>query len=194
MFPLAQSPHCLLIPRVGQKLKPADAFERDDAAGGQGLCGVLNREVDLRPADRAGVGLGMEAPVERVGVFAPAVRAHLELAHGRVWPVVGNVEDDGEARAAVGAVGEGVQMTPVVGVEKLGKAGRASSEIGQYGGGFLLPGIALEDLETGEPGGGQVADLACEDDRCRGALSIQARKPLGNRRFRSFRLRHQTGA
>ena len=49
------------------------------------------QQFDLRSADRAGVGLGMVAPVGRIIVLAPAVGAHVKAGHGRVRPVVAAV-------------------------------------------------------------------------------------------------------
>ncbi len=82
-----------------------------------------------RPAHGAGVGLGMKAPVGRVFVFRAAGRAQREAPHGGALPVVGQVLDDREARAAVGAVGEGVLVAPVPRVEELGAAVVAGRDV-----------------------------------------------------------------
>ena len=101
--------------------------------GHQSLAGKLDRVAgdavsvrvqieDLRPADRAAVRLRVVAAVFDVVVFPVAVRAHGEGAHGGLRPVVGDVLDDGKARAAVGAVDEGVAIAPVPGVQQLPQA------------------------------------------------------------------------
>ena len=66
-----------------------------------------------RPARRAGVRLGVEAPVGRVLVLGPAGRAHLEAGHRRQRPVVRDAAHDREARAAVRAVDERVAVAAV---------------------------------------------------------------------------------
>ena len=93
--------------------------------------GVEQREA--RPAGRAGVGLGVEAPVARVVVLGRAGVAHGEAGHGGGGPVVGDAQRDGEARAAVGAVGEGVAVAAVGRVGELGRAGRAGGQVGADG-------------------------------------------------------------
>ena len=82
-----------------------------------------------RPAHRAGVGLRVEAPVGRVLVLPPARRAQRERAHGGALAVVGQVLDDREPGAAVGAVGERVVVAPVAGVEQLAPAVGAGGDV-----------------------------------------------------------------
>ena len=88
-----------------------------------------SRSLDPRAAGGAGVGLRVEAAVERVAVLARAGRAHPEGRHGGGGPVVGRAERDGEARAAGGAVGEGVAVPAVGRVGHLAQAVRAGGEI-----------------------------------------------------------------
>ena len=96
------------IAGIGQKLESSNAFERDDFSLQQRLDRIFDRAVELRAADRAGIGLGVKAAVRRILVFFAAGGTQHELAHRRVGPVVRNVDDDGVTRAAVGAVGEGI--------------------------------------------------------------------------------------
>ncbi|GBE03399.1 hypothetical protein BMS3Abin09_00314 [bacterium BMS3Abin09] len=56
----------------------------------------------------------MKSPVKDMTVLCPALRTHIEVLHGGVLPVVGNLLDYGKARPAVGAVGEGIFEPPVV--------------------------------------------------------------------------------
>ena len=74
-------------------------------------------EPDVRAADRAGVGLGMEPAVERVIVLALAIGAHGKGLHCRQRAVVRNVPDDGKARATIGAIGEGIAIAPVIWIQ-----------------------------------------------------------------------------
>ncbi len=75
-----------------------------------------------RPAVRAADGLGVEAPVGGIGVFARAFGAHLERRHRGGGAVVGQGGDDREPRAAVGAVDERVAVAPVGRVALFGRA------------------------------------------------------------------------
>ena len=90
------------------------------------------RDLQAWPADRAGVRLRVETPVERVVIFRLAGRAHLERRHRRVGPVVGDVLNDGEARPAVRAVSEGVAIAPVGRIENLRQAVVARRHIRRY--------------------------------------------------------------
>ena len=84
----AQRCHRRLVVGPAGEVKAADALDRDDRAvaqrGGGGATGSPDRDrrrgrpcrrsADRRPARRAGVGLGVEAPVGRVLVLGPAAR------------------------------------------------------------------------------------------------------------------------
>ncbi len=89
-------------------------------------------ERDTGPALEAGIGLGVEAPVERIGVLGSAALAHGEGRHGGGGAVVGQVVDDGEARPAVRAVDEGIAVAAVVGVEELVHAVGAGGQLGRH--------------------------------------------------------------
>jgi len=82
-------------------------------------------------ADGTGVGLSVEAPVERVAVFGLAVRAHGKDAHCRLIAVVGHVQHDGEAWAAVSAVDERIAITSVGWGEEFAQAIVAGAGIGR---------------------------------------------------------------
>ena len=71
----------------------------------------------------------METAVQRVVIFALAGGAHFKYAHGGTGTVIGNILDDGKPGPAVGAVGEGVTVTPVIGIEYLIPAGLAGGDI-----------------------------------------------------------------
>jgi hypothetical protein len=105
-------------------------------------------ERQLRAAARAGIGLSLEAPVERVVVLGLARRAHREAPHGGVGPVVGQRLDDAIARAAVGTVGERVAMAAVGRVGDLREAVRAGGDVGQHNGGLGARLVAVPHLEA----------------------------------------------
>src|ERR687889_2721637 len=117
-------------------MSPAETLCGDDSPATEhprGACnGVIRAVVKLVPepveqpylrsAYGAGVGLGVEAAVGGILVLAAAVGAHSKARHRSRGPVVRNRAGDGEARAAVRAIGERVTVTPVRGVQKLGQA------------------------------------------------------------------------
>ena len=76
------------------------------------------------PHVRAGVGLRVEAAVQRVLVLRLHAGAHRETGSWWCWPVVGQRLDDAEARAAVGAVGERIAVTAVGGIEDFAPGSR----------------------------------------------------------------------
>ena len=71
----------------------------------------------------------MKAAVGGVVVLRLARVAHAEGGHRRPRPVVGNVTDNGEARPAVGAVDEGVEVTAVARVKELAQAVSADGDV-----------------------------------------------------------------
>src|SRR5215204_1903474 len=138
-----QGPYSLLIEWVAGQMVTSETLYGDDSPATQhprGACnGVIRAGVKLVPepveqhylrsADGAGVGLGVEASVGGILVLAEAVRAHSKARHCCSGPVVRDRAGDGEARAAVGAVGERVTVASVCGVHKLGEAVFAGSDV-----------------------------------------------------------------
>ncbi len=142
---VAQALHGGFFACIHHQVEAAKALDRDDLAFGERAWRppaahrrappALRLHIPQRqlwPADRAGVWLGVEAPVGRVLVFRLAVGAHDEMAHGRARPVVGQVFDDRIARAAVRAVGEGIAVAAVGRVADLRQAFLAGREVGQH--------------------------------------------------------------
>ena len=127
LFSPAQGPRDLGIVTAAGKMDTAEALDRHDLTGLQGLARKLDsvafnapaftvKEKHLRPAVRAAVRLRVIAPVFNIMVFPLAVRTHGKGAHGGPAPVIGHIPDDGKARAAVGAVDERITVTAVVGI------------------------------------------------------------------------------
>ncbi len=155
----AEFEHRGLVGGVAGEVEAAQALDGDDAPCGDEFAAALDDGVaflagapdggdwpgvgrgaglrialaprDVRAALKAGIRLGVEAPVERIGVFGGAGGAHGEAVHGGHGAVIGQVADDGEARSAVGAVDEGVVVAPVCGVEELADAVRAGGDVGR---------------------------------------------------------------
>ena len=82
-------------------------------ASSRAMARLLRRTVRLGPHIGAGQGLGVEAAVRRGFVFGAAVVAERKISHRGVGPVVGHGRDDGVARAALGAIDEGVAAAPL---------------------------------------------------------------------------------
>ena len=132
-------------PRVGAgagQMHAAEALDGHDLPGFEHLprsfqrrlvavpalpCGADEEQVG--PAVRAAVRLGVVTAVFDVVVFPRAVRAHGKAAHGGQGAVVRHVLHDGEARAAVGAVDEGVAIAPVLRVQQLAPTVVAQADV-----------------------------------------------------------------
>ena len=133
-----------------RKVETAEPLDRHDAVAGDELgatgddgvagftCSAHERFApapflpgDVRSAGKAGIGLRMKTAVKWVGVLACTCRAHGEGAHGGLRAVVGETADDGEARAAVGAVDKRVMVPAVRRVEELAQAVIAGGDVGR---------------------------------------------------------------
>jgi hypothetical protein len=72
----------------------------------------------------------MEATIQWIFILSPASGTHLERCHGRGRAVVGDISDDREAGAAVGAVDERIAVAAVLRIEQLRQAVAADAYIG----------------------------------------------------------------
>ena len=128
--------------RVAGEVVAAEPLHRNDVARSERRSRLTERicggqvppagveEPELGPTARAGIGLCVEAPVAGIVVLALAGLAHEEASHGSDSTVVGRIESDGEARTAVGAVGERVPVAAVRGIEDLRDARSAGGKVG----------------------------------------------------------------
>ena len=93
----------------------------------------------------------MKAAVFRILILRLAGAAHGEGGHGGGRAIVGYVADDGVARTAVGAIGEGISVAPVRRVPKIAPAGVAGAGVrgNQREFASLLP--AIKDREARAP-------------------------------------------
>src|ERR1039458_10355613 len=136
-------------------------FHRNDLAlangvrsGRYGLAALLRGRAltipqrKLRSANRAGVGLGVEAAVERVIILGLTLRTHREGFHRGVRAVIGQRFDDAEARAAVGAVGERVPIAAVGRVEDLAQAIGTGRDVREHQSGLGPAGFAWADFKA----------------------------------------------
>ena len=190
---LAQKADREVVGGVADDLVASEALEGDRVAPQDGVCRRVERGVvaarlqrrrqvverrpvtESRPAPRTRDGLRVKAPVRGVAVLARAVLAHREPAHARVRPVVRQVADDAEARAAVRAVGERIMEPPARGA-RLGEALGAGGEVGQQHGGARTGAVVVADLEAREAGGLEPGVLDRVDVRDAGRVRSEPRE------------------
>ena len=129
-----------MIQSITDKMKASDSLHSQNSSlFYQGSCFARSSfnlfscssldQLYLRPADWAGDWLGMVAPVKRIRVFGSAVLTHDETGHRGFLPVVGEGFDDCIARAAIGAVDEGIAEPSIRGIQHFLAAVRANRDI-----------------------------------------------------------------
>ena len=110
------------------------------------------RAIDpLQPGTRAtgmtSDRLRVETPVFGVFIFGRACRTHGKRPHGGVRAIIGNRFDDGQARATMRAIGEGIAITSAERIEHFldafGAARRIGDDTGMHG-----SGMAGDDTKT----------------------------------------------
>ena len=106
---------------------------RRGAVRGQGAArrqqGIVHQP-QARSALRAGHGLGVEAPVQRIAVLGLAAGTEGEAGHAGGSTVVGDGTGDGVARPAIGAIGEGIAEARIAGRAHVAQAVLADAHIG----------------------------------------------------------------
>ena len=151
--PLAptQLGHCLGVVRVAHEMEAPQSLHRQDLPRHKHFHSRCENRIRLlarladeliavspntpryrRPALEAGIGLGVEAAVERIGILGSAFLAHGERRHGGGSTVVGQVIDDGEAWPTIRAVDKRVTVATVVRIEQLGHAVIAGGKLGRH--------------------------------------------------------------
>jgi len=90
----------------------------------------------------------MESTVPGIIIFGLALGAHLEVAHGRLGAVIGHIFNYGEPWSAIGAVGEGIAIAAIFGIQQLGKARMAGSDIRRNQLVFPFLSLALPNLKA----------------------------------------------
>ena len=147
-----------IVTAAGQ-MNAAETLDRDDFPRFQGFARKLNgvaryalsirvQKKYFRPAVCAAVRLGVIAAVFNVMVFPIAIRAHGKSAHGGLGPVIGHIPDNRKARAAVGAVDEGIAISPIRGIEQFPQAVVTDGDIRRDQRIAQSFGLAAEDLKT----------------------------------------------
>jgi hypothetical protein len=141
-------------------MESAQSFDRDNRSLPQSGNGSSDRslllsqdfafpadELNLRSTVRAGIGLGVEAPVRGILIFIPTPGAHGEGCHRGLRPVIGKVLDDGKARAAMRAIDKRIAVTTIGRVEQLTPAFLTESQVRRDRGADTVPRIALYNLK-----------------------------------------------
>ncbi len=172
ILPGAQAPYGLFICCVNGQVKAAEALYGqyvsrqeqlrrlfDGVPQGARLerCPRFIGDPEPGPADGAGIGFGVKAAICGVFILGAAPGAQGKTGHGGVRPVVGDIADDRETGAAVGAVDEGVAITPVLRVFHLPQAVGAGCDVGgdeDFFPAFLLTG---DDAKIRFPEDGDIA-------------------------------------
>ncbi len=158
MFAFAQRLHSFGVGGIDHQVETTETLACENAAvaeihcrcrngvvGNNGLA-VCVEQTQGGTALRAGIGLCVKATVARIGVFSLACGTHLERRHGRLRTVVGQGAQNGEARSAVGAIGESVTLSAsLANIEEALCAGR---EVCLYEHGLLAAVRAVTDLKT----------------------------------------------
>jgi hypothetical protein len=168
MFPVSKAANGLFVRGVNDEVKAADALDRHDlsaanslhriphclgVSGENGAVGIP--EFQVWPTGRAGIRLRMKSAFVRILVFGSAGLAHDESSHRGVRPIVRECQDDGEAGSTIRAVGEGIPITSVRGVEDLAKTIVARADIGEDERRWSPGAVTLPDFEGLETRGRQ---------------------------------------
>ena len=172
-FAIAQAFDGGIAGGIAGEVEAAQSLDRDDLSVAQALLRFGDFRRKGGSAGRAGVGLGVKAPVARIVVLRLASRAQAEGAHGGLGAVIRDVLDDGVARAAVGAVGEGVTVAPVSGIGEFAQAIRTSGHIRGNQGELSFLCEAFADFKAGVAARGQVCHSHLLDVRERRDLAPQ---------------------
>src|SRR6476646_4212720 len=104
--------------------------------------------MQLWAATRTRIRLRVKSPVAGVAVFAIAIDTHSEFLHRCVGTIVRQRFDNGEARTAIGAVGEGITKATVSGIENLADTVGTSGDVRENEHGLAATLLALPDLES----------------------------------------------
>ena len=193
-----------VIAAAGQ-VHAAQSLDRDDLPCLQGLpCQfyaiageLISGLVQIKhpgAAACATIRLGMVAPVVNIMILPVAVRAHGKADHGGLGPVIGDIFNNRETRAAIGAVNEGIAVAPVPGVTQFPQAVLTDADVRRdQGVAEFLP-LALTDLKAFvAPKFRRIAGFHALDHGQHGGLLRKQRHEALQRRALSFQLQRHAG-
>ena len=158
VLPPPETADRLRIARVAGEMDATEPFDRENVSPGQSFLrfrkdvpgdfpALCVEQPDLWPAAGAAVRLGMITAGMAVFVFRVTGGAHGKLCHGRRFPVVREVADDGKAGATVRTIDKRIAVPPVSRVRQLPQAGGAGSDI-RRNQGAAVPLCAASDGKT----------------------------------------------
>src|SRR6266566_3712215 len=142
-FALAEKRDRSGIRSVSGKMESSQAFHGNNQPGLERGCALGYRvagindftvsvpKLQLRAAIPARVRLSMKAAIQRIVVFGLACSTHREKCHRSARPVVRNIADDGESRATIRAIDEGIAKPPIARFEQLAQTIVASGHVGR---------------------------------------------------------------
>src|SRR5215510_11525279 len=110
-------------------------------------------ECQVWPTLRTGVGLGVEASVQRVIVLGLAGRTQRKVTHGGVRPIVGHRLQNTKPRSTVRAGDKRVAIAPILWIEQLPETVRTRCQVRQDQGSLLIPTVAVSDGKGGRAQG-----------------------------------------
>ena len=167
----------------------APRMRRCRARRRQARCRLRGRRRTRGPARAArgtGVGLRRGSGGQR-GLRIPRGRRRTwEARHGGVGTVVGDIANDGVARAAVGAVGEGVTEAAVGGRCEVGDAVWTNRDIGRDQSEAVVFGNTVADDEFGIAARGHVGEGEVVDAGERGQFRAERMQEAFDIRSRAF--------
>jgi len=170
-FPRSKAIHGLVLGGSDRQMEASQPLDGHNGPPLEGLDSPKNRfppfgHGDAVPVGQprawtafpAGIGLGVKPAVGRVLVLFPAFPAHDEPGHGRLFPVVGNVPDDGVPGTAIGAIDVWIAVASIPGIQEFPEAVLTGAGVGGNEGGTGIPGPTPEDAEPVPAGERQVLD------------------------------------
>ena len=131
-FAFAKPAHSLGVPGIAGQVVAAKPLDGNCQAHGQPMTNFFGRRRNLRSANWASVGLGMESTVVGIVVFRLAVGAHPKRRHRRGRAVVWDVLNNRVARTAIGAVCKWIKITAVAWCGRIAKTLSAGRDIRRY--------------------------------------------------------------
>jgi hypothetical protein len=121
-----------LVACITHEMEATEPLHGDDLPRPDRRDDLRHRMRQLRPADATGDRLRMEPTIARIPIGLGAGRAHRKAGHRRLRPVVGQTRGDRVARAAMGAVDEGIEMKPARRIEEIVETGLAGRGVRRH--------------------------------------------------------------
>src|SRR6266480_5221492 len=128
----------------------------------------------------------MKTAIERVVIFALALRAHREFFHRRVHAIIWQCFDDRKARAAIRAVGEWITEPAIGWIDNLAKAIGAGRDVGKNQSRFLAAIFRFMNLKCAIPNWVEKRRFEAVDHGARRFFFSQPKQKLSQRVARAL--------